>query len=168
MEPIFTKMIPCPGVGILKMIPCSAARPRTEKYISAPPGLHAPGALFLEILENCHGNCLGSRAPSFQNDGLQGSSDPPPLWGPQVSSPIFVQKFWGNPLLPYLVQLQIRERRTTNNAQLRSTRSLPASWSPGSSRVFIRFSSGSAQFHVPILRGLCPSHQDGIGCASFV
>ena len=37
VEPIFTKMIPCPGVGILKMIPCSAARPRTEKYISAPP-----------------------------------------------------------------------------------------------------------------------------------
>ena len=39
----------------------------------------APGALFLKIRENCHGNCLGSRAPSFQNDGLQGSSDPPPL-----------------------------------------------------------------------------------------
>ena len=39
VEPIFTKMIPCPGVGLLKMIPCSAARPRTEKYISAPPGL---------------------------------------------------------------------------------------------------------------------------------
>ena len=37
MEPIFTKMIPCPGVGILKMIPCSAARPRTEKYMSTPP-----------------------------------------------------------------------------------------------------------------------------------
>ena len=28
---------PCPGVGILKMIPCSAARPRTEKYMSTPP-----------------------------------------------------------------------------------------------------------------------------------
>ena len=39
MEPIFTKMIPCPGVGILKMIPCPAARPRTEKYMSAPPGV---------------------------------------------------------------------------------------------------------------------------------
>ena len=37
MEPIFTKMIPCPGVRILKMIPCSAARPRTEKYMSTPP-----------------------------------------------------------------------------------------------------------------------------------
>ena len=37
MKPIFTKMIPCPGVGILKMIPCSAARPRTEKYMSTPP-----------------------------------------------------------------------------------------------------------------------------------
>ena len=36
MEPIFTKIIPCPGVGILKMIPCSAARPRTEKYMSTP------------------------------------------------------------------------------------------------------------------------------------
>ena len=42
MEPIFTKMIPCPGVGILKMIPCSAARPRTEKYMSTPP---PPGLL---------------------------------------------------------------------------------------------------------------------------
>ena len=30
-------MTPCPGVGILKMIPCSAARPRTEKYMSIPP-----------------------------------------------------------------------------------------------------------------------------------
>ena len=41
MEPIFTKMIPCPGVGILKMTPCSssAARPRTEKYMSTPSGL---------------------------------------------------------------------------------------------------------------------------------
>ena len=38
MEPIFTKTIPCPGVGILKMIPCSAARPRTEEYMSTPPG----------------------------------------------------------------------------------------------------------------------------------
>ena len=37
VEPIFTKMIPCPGVGILKMIPCPAARPRTEKYMSTPP-----------------------------------------------------------------------------------------------------------------------------------
>ena len=37
MEQIFTKMISCPGVGILKMIPCSAARPRTEKYMSTPP-----------------------------------------------------------------------------------------------------------------------------------
>ena len=37
MEPIFTKMIPCPGVGILKMIPCSAVRLRTEKYTSTPP-----------------------------------------------------------------------------------------------------------------------------------
>ena len=43
----------------------------------------APGALFVEIRENCHGNCLVSRAPSFQNDGLQGSSD---LWGPPISS----------------------------------------------------------------------------------
>ena len=40
MEPIFTKMIPCPGVGILKMIPCSAARPRTEKYMSTSPGVN--------------------------------------------------------------------------------------------------------------------------------
>ena len=31
------KMIPCPGVGILKIVPCSAARPRTEKYMSSPP-----------------------------------------------------------------------------------------------------------------------------------
>ena len=38
MEPICTNMIPCPGVGILKMIPCSAARPRTEKYTSTSPG----------------------------------------------------------------------------------------------------------------------------------
>ena len=37
MEPIFTKMIPRPGVGILKMIPCSAARPCTEKYMSTLP-----------------------------------------------------------------------------------------------------------------------------------
>ena len=37
----------------------------------------APGALFLKIRENCHGNFLGSRAPSFQNDGLQ--RPPPPL-----------------------------------------------------------------------------------------
>ena len=37
----------------------------------------APGALFLKIRENCQGKCLGSRAPSFQNDGLQGSSNPP-------------------------------------------------------------------------------------------
>ena len=37
MEPIFTKMMPCPGVGSLKMIPCSAARPRSEKYMSTPP-----------------------------------------------------------------------------------------------------------------------------------
>ena len=38
MELIFTKMIPCPGVGILKMIHCSAARPHTEKYMSTSPG----------------------------------------------------------------------------------------------------------------------------------
>ena len=38
MQPIFTKTISCPGVGILKMIPCSVARPRTEKYVSTPPG----------------------------------------------------------------------------------------------------------------------------------
>ena len=44
MEPIFLKMIPCPGVGILKMIPCPAARPRTEKYMSAPP---PPGGVHL-------------------------------------------------------------------------------------------------------------------------
>ena len=37
MEPICAKMIPCPGFGILKMIPCSAARPRTEKYMSTSP-----------------------------------------------------------------------------------------------------------------------------------
>ena len=37
MEPIFTKTIPCPGVGILKMIPCSVARPCTEKYEYPPP-----------------------------------------------------------------------------------------------------------------------------------
>ena len=36
MEPIFTKTIPCPRVGILKMIPCSAVRPRTEKYEYLP------------------------------------------------------------------------------------------------------------------------------------
>ena len=33
MELIFTKVVPCPGVGILKMIPYSAARPRTEKHM---------------------------------------------------------------------------------------------------------------------------------------
>ena len=54
--------------------------------LQGQPGLHcklfwAPGAQFLKIQENCHGNCLGSRAPSFQNDGLQGPSDPS-LWGP--------------------------------------------------------------------------------------
>ena len=38
MGPILTIMIPCPGVAILKMIPCSAARPRTEKHMSAPRG----------------------------------------------------------------------------------------------------------------------------------
>ena len=37
IKPMFTKMIPCPGVGILKMTPCLAARPRTEKYMSSPP-----------------------------------------------------------------------------------------------------------------------------------
>ena len=37
VEPIFEKMIPCPGVAILKMIPCTAARPRTEKYMSTSP-----------------------------------------------------------------------------------------------------------------------------------
>ena len=42
MELIFTKMIPCPGVGILKMIPCSAAHPRTEKYMSTSPGDRLP------------------------------------------------------------------------------------------------------------------------------
>ena len=34
MEPIFTEMTPCPGVEILKMMPCSAGCPRTEKYMS--------------------------------------------------------------------------------------------------------------------------------------
>ena len=38
MESIFTKTIPCPGVGILKMIACSAARPRMEKFMSTPRG----------------------------------------------------------------------------------------------------------------------------------
>ena len=37
MEPIFTKMIPCLGVKILKMIPCSEARPRTEKICVPRP-----------------------------------------------------------------------------------------------------------------------------------
>ena len=37
MEQIFTKIKPCPGAGILNMIPCSAARPRTENYMSTPP-----------------------------------------------------------------------------------------------------------------------------------
>ena len=50
MEQIFTVMIPCPGVGILKMIPCSAARPRTERYMStpSPPGLKS-SFLFIDI-----------------------------------------------------------------------------------------------------------------------
>ena len=39
MELIFTKVIPCPGVGILKMMHCSAARPGTGKYMSTSPGL---------------------------------------------------------------------------------------------------------------------------------
>ena len=43
--------------------------------------LWASGALFLKIRENCHVNCLGSWAPSFQSDGLQGSSDPAPFGG---------------------------------------------------------------------------------------
>ena len=42
MDPIFTKMIPCLGVGILEMIPCSAARPRTEKYIEYPTDFQFP------------------------------------------------------------------------------------------------------------------------------
>ena len=50
MEPIFTKMIPCPGVGILKMISCSAARPRTEKYLSTPPPLGMSSLLNFVIL----------------------------------------------------------------------------------------------------------------------
>ena len=41
----------------------------------------APGAQFLKIRENRHGNGLGSRGPSFQNVGLQSSSDPPPFGG---------------------------------------------------------------------------------------
>ena len=53
MEPIFTKMIPCPGVGILKMIPCSAARPRTEKYMSTPPPGTESVAAFVQL-------CLGT------------------------------------------------------------------------------------------------------------
>ena len=36
MEQIFTKMIPCRGVRILKTLPCLAARPCTAKYISTP------------------------------------------------------------------------------------------------------------------------------------
>ena len=43
MEPIFTKMILCPGVGILKMTPSSAARPRTEKYMSTPRDMKSRG-----------------------------------------------------------------------------------------------------------------------------
>ena len=52
MEPIFAKMIPCPGVGILKMIPCSAARPGTEKNMSTPP----PRSQFSPLLkyQNCN------------------------------------------------------------------------------------------------------------------
>ena len=53
----------------------------------------APGALFLKIRENYHANCLGSRAPSFQNDGLQSSSDLPPppplLWRPHTSLTVY-------------------------------------------------------------------------------
>ena len=49
MEPILTNMIPCPGVGILKMIPCSVTRPRTEKYMSTPP----PGPLPRQTLPKC-------------------------------------------------------------------------------------------------------------------
>ena len=37
VELIFAKMIPCPGVGILKMISCPATRPHTEKYMSDHP-----------------------------------------------------------------------------------------------------------------------------------
>ena len=44
MEQIFTKMIPCPGAGNLKIIPCSAARPRIEKYMSTSPGGTGQGA----------------------------------------------------------------------------------------------------------------------------
>ena len=40
MEPTFTKMLPCPGVRFLKMIPYSVAHSLTEKYMSTPP----PGA----------------------------------------------------------------------------------------------------------------------------
>ena len=52
MEPISTKMIPCPGVGILKMVPYSAARPGTEKYMSTPP----PGLVNSKILQQTK-NC---------------------------------------------------------------------------------------------------------------
>ena len=38
MESIFTNMIPCLGVRILEMIASSAARPRTEKYMSTSSG----------------------------------------------------------------------------------------------------------------------------------
>ena len=99
VEPIFTKMIPCPGVGILKMIPCSAGRPRTEKYISAPPPgyylrsvnciLHlcvicctSPRLYFCTAMHNCSNagvrydvTCWYSKAP-FTRDRIQMGSDP--------------------------------------------------------------------------------------------
>ena len=62
MELIFTEMIPCPGVGILKMIPCSAARPRTVKYISTPR-VRFKEALPLERHYGCVSSFIRSPAP---------------------------------------------------------------------------------------------------------
>ena len=51
IEPILTKMIACPRVGILKMILCSAARPRTENiYVNHFPGDHIASEFIFESL----------------------------------------------------------------------------------------------------------------------
>ena len=59
--------------------------PGSQRENCPAPGLHCflfrtPRAPSLEIQENHHGNCLGSRAPSIQNVGLQR----PPFGGSQL------------------------------------------------------------------------------------